>query len=505
MFVSNGEGHAKAVRDEAHIAPPSDRRALIPLIPFFALIGMLFIAPSADARDPSCHIDPNHPLIGEARWYGLYFEDQKIGHASSSLGFERTAGNEELVQRFSMTFKLEQTEETIVQIRRFDGQPPHELLGGTYRSADRQIDYAKRGHDLHLVEGDIRRTWPDMHRDLCDEEELVMYGFLKGNPVPESLIETADFDVEHQSLIKSSHVLQKVETRQVLGAEHVFHTLETTSSNEVLNYKAKTQFQNGEAVNLFIGPMEFRAESEAIANSPNVGVDLFAEFVKTLNRPLVDLQSIEALTLRATIDDPTLAINDIIESGFNQEVHYESDRSAIVKIAERPVPEETDDLSSFLRPNSSYPADHPRLKALARDILAPIGQDADDQTIARAILEFVSGYIETMPESPYVYHTSSVFDVLDNRTGDCTEHSQLFVTLARAAGLPARGVSGFVYDGDDRAPSLAGHAWVEVLIDGHWVGLDPTWREVDLNRSHVQISNVFVPSLAFEIVDITYR
>jgi transglutaminase-like putative cysteine protease len=139
------------------------------------------------------------------------------------------------------------------------------------------------------------------------------------------------------------------------------------------------------------------------------------------------------------------------------------------------------------------------------EISAKLGPKPADVDLAKAILDFVAGYIEIVPESPYSYHTTSVLDVLDNRTGDCTEHSQLFVTLARAAGLPAREVSGFVYGGDDRNPSLGGHAWVEVMIDGQWVGMDPTWEEVRLNKSHVQTRDILVPSLAFEVVDITYH
>ena len=128
----------------------------------------------------------------------------------------------------------------------------------------------------------------------------------------------------------------------------------------------------------------------------------------------------------------------------------------------------------------------------------------DERALAEALLQFVADYIENVPESPYAYHTTSVFDILDNRTGDCTEHSQLFITLARALGMPARDATGYVYSGDDEAPSLGGHAWVEAFVDGRWIGLDPTWEEFRLNRSHVQTRNDFVLGLSFEVLDINY-
>jgi len=47
-------------------------------------------------------------------------------------------------------------------------------------------------------------------------------------------------------------------------------------------------------------------------------------------------------------------------------------------------------------------------------------------------------------------------------------------------GLPARYVSGYLYD-PDKSPDaiLASHAWVEVFLDGRgWLGLDPTHNRV---------------------------
>ena len=209
--------------------------------------------------------------------------------------------------------------------------------------------------------------------------------------------------------------------------------------------------------------------------------------------------------MKARVDDGTVPIDEIVRDGYRQRVVYLDDNTALIEIADQPAPPAAADVDTFLQATSSHPADHPRLKAMVDEIRAPLDKDVDERTLATAILRFVADYIEIVPESPYAYHTTSVFDVLDNRTGDCTEHSQLFVTLARAAGIPAREVSGFVYGGDDGAPSLGGHAWVEVFIDGRWIAMDPTWEEVDINRSHIQIRNTLVPSLAFDVVDITYR
>ncbi|MEZ5932572.1 MAG: transglutaminase-like domain-containing protein [Alphaproteobacteria bacterium] len=474
-----------------------------------ALIGCVLGVLPAHAADPSCVVGNDHPLIAGKRWYGLYFEDRKIGHAMTDMAFEPLESGapdrQVIAQRFAMTFKLEQAEETIEQVRRFQAHPPHRLLDGVYRTPDRTIAYRQVDGDLRLEEDGLTRVWRGLDRDLCDEEDVAIHAFLESRPNIGASIDTVDFDVEHQVLTKANHRLDEVSTRKLLGVDHLFQDLRTSSSSDAFSYTARSRFQNGEAINLYLGPIEFRAESEAIAHEPNQGVDLFAEFEKPLNRPLTRLSEIETLTLKAIIDDPAVTIDEVLRDGFGQRVDYLDDRTALVHLGDYPAPPGDGQDVDYLRSTSSHPADHPRVRAIADEIEASLGANTDARSLAKAILDYVAAYIQNVPESPYAYHTTSVFDVLDNRTGDCTEHSQLFVTLARAAGLPAREISGFVYGGDDSAPSLGGHAWVEVLIDGHWIGLDPTWKETDLNRSHVQTRNNLVPSLAFDVVDITYR
>lgn len=61
----------------------------------------------------------------------------------------------------------------------------------------------------------------------------------------------------------------------------------------------------------------------------------------------------------------------------------------------------------------------------------------------------------------------------------CTEYADLFVTLARAAGIPARVLEGYAYTEDSEfRPTLKDvlHSWVEVYLPGvGWWQVDPTW------------------------------
>ena len=75
----------------------------------------------------------------------------------------------------------------------------------------------------------------------------------------------------------------------------------------------------------------------------------------------------------------------------------------------------------------------------------------------------------------------NALQVLQARTGDCNEHTQLFVALARAVGLPARIAAGLAYvDG-----KFFYHAWPEVLLDD-WVAVDPTFGQFPADAAHLR-------------------
>jgi transglutaminase-like putative cysteine protease len=72
--------------------------------------------------------------------------------------------------------------------------------------------------------------------------------------------------------------------------------------------------------------------------------------------------------------------------------------------------------------------------------------------------------------------------VLDAMSGDCNEHTVLYVAFARALGLPARTAAGLV--------SIRGrfyyHAWPEVWVGGDWLALDPTLGQTPADASHLR-------------------
>lgn len=75
--------------------------------------------------------------------------------------------------------------------------------------------------------------------------------------------------------------------------------------------------------------------------------------------------------------------------------------------------------------------------------------------------------------------TTTASEALEAGLGVCQDHAHLFIACARVLGIPARYVSGYLYDpGEDpegeATPGVASHAWAEAFIDEKvgWVSFD---------------------------------
>lgn len=82
----------------------------------------------------------------------------------------------------------------------------------------------------------------------------------------------------------------------------------------------------------------------------------------------------------------------------------------------------------------------------------------------RQNIEYDLGVGETQETAAWVY---------SNKVGTCDELSHIFISLARAAGLGARYVSGYAWDGDE----WLAHAWAEVWTRYGWTPIDIAFDE----------------------------
>ncbi len=137
--------------------------------------------------------------------------------------------------------------------------------------------------------------------------------------------------------------------------------------------------------------------------------------------------------------------------------------------------------SGDLEATLSLPVGHEEIVAKA----AAVVDDAPDRaTAARRLNEFVFGYLTKAP----TIGIPNGLEVLRSGQGDCNEHTALYVSLARAAGIPSRIAAGLVYS-DAMGAAFYYHAWPEVRLGPgeSWVAVDPTFGEFPAKATHIKV------------------
>jgi protein-glutamine gamma-glutamyltransferase len=139
-----------------------------------------------------------------------------------------------------------------------------------------------------------------------------------------------------------------------------------------------------------------------------------------------------------------------------------------------------DTLTTWARTlDTLVPKHNPRTLELARSLRSA---HADDMDYVRAVLEMFRQQAFYYTLSPPKLGENSVDEFLfDTKRGFCEHYASAFALLMRAAGIPARVVTG--YQGGTLNPysdywilrQSDAHAWNEVWINGRgWVRFDPT-------------------------------
>jgi hypothetical protein len=218
------------------------------------------------------------------------------------------------------------------------------------------------------------------------------------------------------------------------------------------------------------GTMRTERSDEAAARRAADGGELPEEsYVATTARTQIRLpraREIEALTLELRLRDAALGWPEL--AADNQQVRERTPERLVVEIT-RPQPRAgerypvavTAENAPYLAPNAWLQSRDSELVALAQSVVAG---EPDLYLAARRLERWVG---EHMTFDAGIVMAPST-EVLRNRRGTCSEFATLLAAMARAVGIPARYVLGYVYvDG-----MLGGHAWTEVLVGADWIPLD---------------------------------
>jgi transglutaminase-like putative cysteine protease len=179
------------------------------------------------------------------------------------------------------------------------------------------------------------------------------------------------------------------------------------------------------------------------------------------------------------------------EPNYALEIHVAIDpnRLASLPLAAYDYPE---DVRPYLEPSVKIESNSPLIAALAAEI---IGAETDIATIAARSAAWTAeniAYDERLARQIWngFVDSQSAVATLEERQGTCSEYTNLFIAIMRSQAIPARFVTGVVYEGGYHAwPEfyLYGVGWIPVEAQGGFVGTTPRHIKLFVGKDFVDI------------------
>ena len=103
-----------------------------------------------------------------------------------------------------------------------------------------------------------------------------------------------------------------------------------------------------------------------------------------------------------------------------------------------------------------------------------------------ALRDMSASILEKVPYQKGLTHVGTTAEqAFSGNGGVCQDHTHIFLSCARALGVPARYVSGYLYTENEE--HLASHAWAEAYLDGKWYLFDISNQHFSV-AGHVQLA-----------------
>lgn len=134
-------------------------------------------------------------------------------------------------------------------------------------------------------------------------------------------------------------------------------------------------------------------------------------------------------------------------------------------------------LEQYLLPSYIIPCRHQKIRQTAQKIV--LKTDGTYQQIDR-LLDWIRDNIQQEPVDVF-----SALDVLEGKKAECQGHTFLYTAFARSLNIPTRVVNGIVYS--KHYQGFLYHTWAESLVNGRWIAIDPTFRQIPADATHIKL------------------
>ncbi|MCC6696549.1 MAG: transglutaminase domain-containing protein [Candidatus Hydrogenedentes bacterium] len=425
-------------------------------------------------------------LEGE-NWYGLYLNGQKSGYSMHKV---EKAGDGTVVVIEDARFRLNMA--GVPQDMRMFAKRTY-AADGRLQTVEQQIDDAKgaskflgvvQGEELVLhaevggTKGERRMPRPkESLEDALKQAELV-----RGNPQVGASLTFTTFEPMKPGEIKGHSEIVGVEERTLEGAPTKVYQIKTSldfMGIETISYVTE---KGTTLEDITAGQITMRLEPKEIAQDVDYSNDVIVSNAAMVSAPISDPRTRKELHLRLKGPlSPAHLFNDerqfLSQSGDAYD--FTGKAMNLEGFTAVPLPVNDEQVSQWLKPTMFVQNDDPRILAKAREI---VGDEKDSLKASALLCEWVYKNVDTV----FSARLTNALEVLDSLEGDCTEHSILFVALARAAGLPSREVAGLIYM-DGGKPGFYFHQWAKVWV-GKWIDVDPTWNQPLADVTHIKLA-----------------
>ncbi len=154
-------------------------------------------------------------------------------------------------------------------------------------------------------------------------------------------------------------------------------------------------------------------------------------------------------------------------------------------------------MQKYLLPADFWEVDNPLIQNQAKELKA---DKNDIYEITKTTYDFVISQIDYSEIKRFgLNERQGAVKTLQGGAAVCMEYSDLFLTLMRAQGVPARAVFGYGYDPKVDSSSQEAHQWVQIYAPklNNWINIDVTWGETgpsliggDLNHFFTHIAAI---------------
>ena len=481
----------------------------IRVVPLFVLV--LFFAP------PLALAAVDFSKLKSVSFYGLYVNGNKIGYSEDEFTTAENNGRKALVYNSNVYFELGEIEGSIsvfeISIEyKFDlhtGEMQHYYEKSkeiSYKNKEALINKNKADFQLSTLSAEYLggSTYKVTEGDgnLVQEKRVSLPILFINNffydinfvqnyqqDTRETKVDVTDLYFDEERVIQSE--IKVLKTHDYIRENKTFIQFELEIKDDDTTVTSVFD-EDGNLLRGEIFGIDFKREPEELAKSLDVERHISVLYSYSIDK-LIPFDAVkDSVELRIYGD----FLRDYFVENERQEILEQTDEYILARFYKGnklKSPTHQSSISQFLEATKKYNWENQSLNLInPADKLE--GLTVEEKV--KVLLDFTYNYIE------YEFTLeASLQEIIDQKFGDCTEYSQLFISLARLNGIPAREVSGLAYNYIDENPMYYGHAWAEVWFNGRWKEVDPGWNDFHIDATHIKLEDDYFADSNFFIAE----